>query len=73
MSTPIGTISRTKRKQKPTSQRGFSMMQLLVTLPVTVLVSDSYRRRPASELATARCRCLVSESVLAMGADYYWR
>lgn len=39
MSTPIGTISRTKRKQKPTSQRGFSMMQLLVTLAVASVVS----------------------------------
>ena len=39
MSTPIRTISRTKRKRKPTSQRGFSMMQLLVTLAVASVVS----------------------------------
>lgn len=39
MSTPIRTISRTRQKPKPTSQRGFSMMQLLVTLAVASVVS----------------------------------
>lgn len=39
MSAPIRTKRRTKRKQKPKSQRGFSMMQLLVVLAVASVVS----------------------------------
>jgi type II secretory pathway pseudopilin PulG len=39
MSAPIRTTSRTRRKQKATAQRGFSMMQLLVTLAVVSIVS----------------------------------
>jgi len=39
MSAPMRSTSRTNRKQKPTSQRGFSMMQLIVTLAVASVVS----------------------------------
>ena len=39
MSASTRTNSRTMRKHKPMAQRGFSMMQLLVTLAVVSIVS----------------------------------
>lgn len=39
MNAPSRTTRRTKRKQKPKSQRGFSMMQLLVVLAVASVMS----------------------------------
>lgn len=67
MSAPIRTTRRTKRKQKPKSQRGFSMMQLLVVLAVASVVSGLAFMGITS--ARQRIRLTNSSRVLASYAE----
>jgi hypothetical protein len=63
----MSTTTRTKRKQKPTDQRGFSMMQLLVALGVASIVSGLAFMGITS--ARARIRLTNSSRVLASYAE----